>query len=435
MLKFKKTGFPAATLLAAGAAVGFVVACATFSSDRAADAASSPGSTSMPVTAVAATALGKVSPVKARGDRGVYYPNTEDLARDEMRIIALGTGMPNQRPSQKAACFLVELGNGDKFLFDLGTGSADNLAALQIPYDYLDKVFLSHLHTDHFGDFGAVFVGGLINGRTVPLRVWGPSGPKTEWGTKYALERWREALSWDVDGRAGRLPASGQGLEIHEFDYRGENEVVYQDNGVTIRSWPAIHVLDGPVSYSLEWKGLKFVFGGDTYPNTWFPKYAGDADVVIHECFITVPDLVDKMNFPVARALNVGTQIHTPPPAFGKVMSMCEPRMAIAYHFFNDFDTAPKILEGVRQTYSGPLTLADDMMVWNVTKDRITVRDVVFDENVWSPPLVRKVPVDRSIMLTESDWTRQRALDMGDIILKIYDRANKLYGTNEKPDM
>ncbi len=374
-----------------------------------------------------------VSPTKARGDRGAYYPNTEDLAADEMRIISCGTGMPNQRPSQAASCWLVELGNGDKFLFDIGTASADNLAALLIPADYLDKIFLSHLHTDHFGDFGAIFVGGLINGRTVPLRAWGPSSSKPEWGTKYSLEHWRKALSWDVDGRAGRLPASGQELEINEFDYKGENQIVYQDNGVTIRSWPAIHVIDGPVSYSLEWNGLKFVFGGDTYPNKWFVEYAKDADVVIHECFITVPDLVAKMNFPVARALNVGTQIHTPPPAFGKVMSMVKPRMAIAYHFFNDSDTSPKILEGIKSTYDGPLTLADDMMVWNVTKDKIIVREVVFQEDVWAPPLVRKVPVDRSIMLTESDWVRQHSLDMGDIIQKIYDRANKLYGTNEKP--
>jgi len=83
--------------------------------------------------AVAAQGKVKVSPVKARGDRGVYFPNTETLARNEMRIISLGTGMPNPRPSQKATCWPVELGNGDKFLFDLGTGSSDNLAALSIP--------------------------------------------------------------------------------------------------------------------------------------------------------------------------------------------------------------------------------------------------------------------------------------------------------------
>ena len=95
------------------------------------------------------------------------------------------------------------------------------------------------------------------------------------------------------------------------------------------------------------------------------------------------------MNVTVSLALNVGTQIYTAPPAFGKVMSLIKPRMAIAYTFFNDFDTAPKIQEGIRQTYDGPLTMADDMMIWNVTKDKITVRDVVYNEDVWSPPLAR----------------------------------------------
>ena len=76
-------------------------------------------------------------------------------------------------------------------------------------------------------------------------------------GTKYAIEQWMKALTWDIEGRAGRLPASGGQVIVHEFDYKGENEIVYQKNGVTIRSWPAIHALDGPVSYSLEWNDLQ----------------------------------------------------------------------------------------------------------------------------------------------------------------------------------
>ena len=84
-----------------------------------------------------------------------FYPNTEKLGPNEMRIVALGTGMPNQRKSQASACWLVELGNGDKFLFDLGTGSMANVMSLMIPADYLTKVFVSHLHTDHVGDMAA----------------------------------------------------------------------------------------------------------------------------------------------------------------------------------------------------------------------------------------------------------------------------------------
>jgi hypothetical protein len=38
------------------------------------------------------------------------------------------------------------------------------------------------------------------------------------------------------------------------------------------------------------------------------------------------------------------------------------------------------------------------------------------------------VPVNRSIMITESDWLIRGALDMGDLITSIYDRANKKDG-------
>lgn len=331
-----------------------------------------------------------VSPTKARAERDTYYPNTEDLAPDEMRVIACGTGMPTTRASQAAACFLVELGNGDKFLFDVGAGSAERISSLQIPYDFLDKIFISHLHADHFGALAEIWIGGALMGRQKPLRVWGPSGPTEELGTASALKSLEKVYAWDLAGRVGLVDFRGYELQVNEFDYKGENAVVYEDNGVTIRSFPAVHALDGPVSYSLEWNGLKFVFGGDSYPNKWFNKFAKDADLAIHESFVAVPTMIEKMGFTPESALLVGTQVHTAPEAFGKIMSEIKPRMAIAYHFFKDFDTTAQINDRIRTTYDGPLSLAEDFMVWNVTKDKIRVRLAVAAEETWSPPLAGK---------------------------------------------
>ena len=219
---------------------------------------------------LSSTALAKStpepSPVEPR-ERDYYSPNSEQLASDEMRVIACGTGMPTTRAAQAAACFLVELGNGDKFIFDIGSGSAERLSSLQIPYDYLDKVFIGHLHADHFGSLGELFIGGALMGRQKPLRVWGPNGRTPELGTAYAVQKMKEMYTWDLAGRAGLVDFRGYSIEVNEFDYKAENAVIYEDNGVTIRSYPAIHSLDGPVSFNLEWNGLKFVFGSDTYPN------------------------------------------------------------------------------------------------------------------------------------------------------------------------
>jgi len=192
-------------------------------------------------------------------ERDVYYPGTEELAPDEMRIVALGTGMPNARPKQAATCFLVELGNGDKFLFDIGSGSAERISAMKIPYDYLDKIFIGHLHSDHIGDLGALWIGGVVGNRVTPLRIWGPSGAEEKYGTKYMAEHLQKAYTWDVDGRVGNTDTRGLSLEVTEFDYKKVNEIVYQENGVVIRSFPAIHALDGSVSYTMEWNGLNLL--------------------------------------------------------------------------------------------------------------------------------------------------------------------------------
>ncbi len=377
---------------------------------------------------------GKVSPVKPRA-RDFYVPNSEALGANEMRIVACGTGMPTARPKQAASCWLVELGNGDKFIFDLGTGSAERISAQQIPYNYLDKVFLSHLHTDHFGDIMALFVGGALAGRQKPLRVWGPSGDKPERGTKYAIDHLRKALTWDLDGRKGLTDPRGYYIEAKEFDYTGVNQVVYEVNGVTIRSWPAIHALNGSVSYSLEWNGLKFVFGGDTYPNKWFDKYARNADLAIHECFVTVPSMIQKFKFTPQGALALATQIHTAPEAFGKVMSRIKPRMAVAYHFFKDYDTTGDILTRIRTTYDGPLSLAEDYMVWNVTKGKIRVRMAIIDEDVWPPPATEKPQSpDPSTRIPYSKFVAGGKLDISETIQPIYDEINKKYGLDEKQE-
>jgi ribonuclease Z len=318
-----------------------------------------------------------------------YFPNTELLGADEMRITALGTGMPNQTRAAVSISYLVELGNGDKFLFDVGSGMLANLFSLRPDFSKIDKVFASHLHVDHVGDFMGVHIGGWLSGRYTPIHIYGPSGSSPEMGTKAFAEAMETGYAWDLATRSGALPDKGAKIVVHEFDYKQENEIVYQENGVTIRSWPAIHALDGSVSYSLEWNGLKYVFGGDTYPNKWYIKYAAGADVASHEAFLPPKALAKYFGWDLGQATWVSTRIHTEPQAFGKVMSAVKPRLAVGYHSVQSPDNNAAIMDGIRKTYDGPLALARDLMVINVTKDDIVVRMAVVDEYVLPPDVTQ----------------------------------------------
>jgi len=318
-----------------------------------------------------------------------YFPNTELLGSDEMRITALGTGMPNQTRAAVSISYLVELGNGDKFLFDMGSGSMANLFSLRPDFSKLDKVFASHLHIDHVGDFMGLHIAGWLSGRYTPIHIYGPTGSKPELGTKAFVEGMKKGYAWDLATRSGALPDKGAQIVVHEFDYKQENKIVYQENGVIIRSWPAIHSLDGAVSFGLEWNGLKYVFGGDTYPNKWYIKYAVNADVASHECFLPPKALAAYFGWDLAQATYVSTRIHTEPQAFGKVMSAVKARLAVGYHSVQSPENNAAIMDGVRKTYDGPLAIARDLMVINVTKKTIKVRMATVDEYVLPPDVTQ----------------------------------------------
>ena len=102
---------------------------------------------------------------------------------------------------------------------------------------------------------------------------------------------------------------------------------------------------------------------------------------------------------------------------------MVKPRMAIAYHFFNDHNTWEEIYTEIRSTYDGPLTLAKDLMVWNVTDHGIEAREVVAQEAVWPPvsPLGSIPPEGDREELPE--WLVDGIYEMEDIMKGVYERG------------
>ena len=173
---------------------------------------------------------------------------------------------------------------------------------------------------------------------------------------------------------------------------------------------------------------MKIIIGGDSMPNTWYRKYAVNADVAIHECFMTPELLVKLYNQAPKTALGVGTYVHTSPQAFGKIMSTVKPRHAIAYHFFNEADTRFQLYELIRQNYDGPLTMAEDMLVWNITKDDIKVRKAVSDDEAWSvvgpnPPQ----PPDRTVPDQLSKWSLDHRWDVSEVMQKMIKAFKEKY--------
>lgn len=120
-------------------------------------------------------------------------------------------------------------------------------------------------------------------------------------------------------------------------------------------------------------------------------------------------------NQPASLALAMNIDFHTSAQAFGKVMSTVKPRHAVAYHFFNEEGTRYGIYEGIRETYDGPLSMATDLMVWNITKDEIVERMAVATHEAWSVPgNAKQPPRDPSLAPVMTDYIQEGRINVDD---------------------
>lgn len=262
--------------------------------------------------------------------------------------------------------------------FDVGAGSLANFSALKVPVTSLTKVFFSHLHVDHIGDFISLVGGYTRSGRLDPVEVWGGNSSQPSWGTAAFVDAIDKALTWDVASVKGYLPTSGATTQVTEIPH-DRTEVIYERNGVTITSFPVIHALNGAVGYRLDYAGRSVVFSGDTVPATTVVEAAKGCDLLIHETFVPPAIFARLMNFPIETAELVVNTAHTPALAAGVVFEMVQPRMAAMWHCHVVDGLIDPVFEDLRVNYTGPATLCHDLTVFNVTADAVTACQATID--------------------------------------------------------
>jgi ribonuclease Z len=105
--------------------------------------------------------------------------------------------------------------------------------------DY-DKLFLTHLHSDHTTGIPDLWITGAIMGRHYnPLKIWGPRG------TRAMASNLEKAFAVDLkvrkegEQRYNCIRASGKGIEIEAADV--DEGFVYEEDGVSVEPFRVNH--------------------------------------------------------------------------------------------------------------------------------------------------------------------------------------------------
>jgi ribonuclease Z len=319
-----------------------------------------------------------------------FIPGTEELGQDEIRVTILGSGDPFVKASQASASILIEVGNKEKdvFFFDIGSGALRNFTGLKLPLNSASKVFLSHLHTDHVGDMPALVWSLGKSGRNVPVELWGPSGATKELGTQSYAKHLMLAHAWDTEAMKENPSKSGAQIIATEFPYDKPTKI-YERNGVVISSFPVKHMIGGAVGLRLDYNGRSIVYSGDTTPTDSLQSACeGGVDLLIHETFPDAATFAKKAGWPIELAKVALSHLHTSPAMVGKIFKQAGARMSVIFHLAVDHETVGSVYHEMREQYDGPVTIAQDLTVFNITKEAIVVRQAIIDPVAW--PVISK---------------------------------------------
>lgn len=283
------------------------------------------------------------------------HPHQLSAQDSTFRVTLLGTGTPRVSLERFGPSILVEAGS-DKLVFDVGRGATQRLAQLNIPFDRVTGVFLTHLHSDHVVGLPDLWLTGwLVANRTQPLALWGPPG------TAAMATHLEAAFAFDRQIRVAddHAPASGGHLAVTEVT-SGE---IYNHAGLCVTVFPVDH---GPVQpavgYRIDYHGHAVVLSGDTRPSDSLIAHATGVDLLIHEVAAATDS--DLATNPRSRSVLAH---HTTPAQAAVVFTRTHPRLAVYSHLgLRPGMTAPELVPLTRPGYQGPLVLGADLMRFTI---------------------------------------------------------------------
>jgi ribonuclease BN (tRNA processing enzyme) len=296
-------------------------------------------------------------------------------AKADTTLITLGTRggpLPTKDRAQSSNLLVV---NGALYLVDAGGGVTGRIAQSDYDFRKIGKIFITHPHSDHTAGLATLLVSQWEYQRAEPTDIYGGGVEALVKGaldylTPNAEIRWAE-------GKKRPMTDTFHGHDVGPG-------LVYRDANVKVTAVENTHFHFQPgtppygkyksYSYRFETPDRVVYFTGDTGPSDAVVELAKGADLYVTET--TSPDdLVElfkrngawqaKTSSEQEGFLRHMHEEHVTPQDIGKMAAKAGVKAVVMTHLgpsVNPNDDYQRFVDEAKKYYSGPITLAKDLM-------------------------------------------------------------------------
>ena len=273
-------------------------------------------------------------------------------------LVLLGTGTPNADPDRSGPAVAVIV-NGAAYIVDAGPGvvrraaAAARLGVAALEVQRLDRLFITHLHSDHTAGLADLILTPWVLERERPLEVFGPPGISSM--TDHLLAAYEEDIRIRLEGLQ---PANTQGYKVTVREI-GPG-VVFEDAHVRITAFPVEHgSWRQAYGYRFETGDRTIVISGDARPSETIVEYCNGCDVLVHEVYSAA---AFRGLPPEWQRYHAGA--HTSSIELARLAVRAQPGLLVLYHQLLWGATPQHLLDEVRTIYRGRVVYGNDLDIF-----------------------------------------------------------------------
>lgn len=273
------------------------------------------------------------------------------------RVVVIGSkgGPALRKDGSMPTSLLVEMG-GQQIVVDCGLGVTVGTVRAGLDLRRLSHVVITHLHSDHVLELGALIHTAWTTGLKTPVDIWGPAGLRQYWQGFMASMDYDNTLRVADEGR----PPLGDLVRLHVLD---EGRL---DLGTIAAQ--ALRVPHPPVTdcfaLRLEADGKVLCLSADTAHFPPLADLARGADVLLHEAML--PEGVEAIVARTGMGDKLRAHLHNSHSTVGQAAAIARAAGVghlVLYHLVPADDpalTRAHWLAALAPHWDGPATLAHD---------------------------------------------------------------------------